>query len=164
MSLVNPIYLDINIQSQIQERFEQTSEINLPQFLLPDKFQSICDKLRSLEDWKLEGPPNRLFQQAKLFQIYTFGVHWYLRPLSSLIREFQNNRIDCKSLQTYSYPPKFCYYQSLQTQLVFSKLPFCQLQINIGINIYFSCIKLQLKTHFRLFLDKGLPNKLYIFK
>ncbi len=76
MSLVNPIYLDINIQSQIQERFEQTSEINLPQFLLPDKFQSICDKLRSLEDWTLEGPPNRLFLQAKhLYILSGFGSY-----------------------------------------------------------------------------------------
>jgi len=66
MSMVNPIYLDINIQSQIQERFEQTSEINLPQFLLPDKFQSICDKLRSLDDWTLEGPPNRRKTLSKL--------------------------------------------------------------------------------------------------
>ncbi len=67
MSMVNPIYLDINIQSQIQERFEQTSEINLPQFLLPNKFQSICDKLRSLDDWTLEGPPNRSFLKSKAF-------------------------------------------------------------------------------------------------
>ena len=61
MSLINPVYLDINTKIQIQERFEETSEINLPEFFLPEKFQAICDKLKSIQDWEQEGPPNRYF-------------------------------------------------------------------------------------------------------
>ena len=62
MSLINPVYLDINTKIQIQERFEETSEINLPEFFLPEKFQAICDKLKSIQDWEQEGPPNRYLQ------------------------------------------------------------------------------------------------------
>eukprot|EP00088_Acartia_fossae_P068302 TRINITY_DN863_c0_g1_i7.p1 TRINITY_DN863_c0_g1~~TRINITY_DN863_c0_g1_i7.p1 ORF type:complete len:488 (-),score=135.69 TRINITY_DN863_c0_g1_i7:92-1555(-) len=65
MSVVNPMYLNLYTQSQIQERFEETSEIKLPDFFLLDKFQSICDKLKSMEDWKVEGPPIRRRVESK---------------------------------------------------------------------------------------------------
>jgi len=59
MSLINPMYFNIQMQSEIQAKFEETSELNLPGFLLQDKYDAICDKLKSTGDWKLEGPPNR---------------------------------------------------------------------------------------------------------
>lgn len=63
MEWVNPVYLDISYQEQIQKNFEDSSEIQLKDFLKvkpyslsPDLYESTClyrllwvDRRRSLE-------------------------------------------------------------------------------------------------------------------
>ncbi|XP_023320742.1 prolyl 3-hydroxylase OGFOD1 [Eurytemora carolleeae] len=58
-SMINPIYLNPVTQSEIQEKFEQSSEISLPEFIQPQRFSAISDELKNLQGWKQEGPPNR---------------------------------------------------------------------------------------------------------
>ena len=38
---INPQYLDPTTQVEIQSHFEENSEISLPDFLLPDKFEAV---------------------------------------------------------------------------------------------------------------------------
>ncbi|KAM4722019.1 prolyl 3-hydroxylase OGFOD1 [Rhinophrynus dorsalis] len=59
---MNPTYLSYESQAQIQEEFEETSEILLKDFLKEDKFQAVCAALETQSiDWELCGPPNRRF-------------------------------------------------------------------------------------------------------
>lgn len=64
-SWVNPIYLDPVTQSEIQDSFESNSEINLPNFLNPDKFEAVSEALRQTGlKWNRLGPPNRRHYDA----------------------------------------------------------------------------------------------------
>merc|ERR1712179_158058 len=54
-SWVNPLYLGLETQSEIQTKFEESSEISLPNFLLPDKFEQVRAALQSCKDWNLRG-------------------------------------------------------------------------------------------------------------
>ena len=57
---INPIYLDIEVQSQIQEKFENDSEIELQGFLKDEKYQEVVKALRGGEiHWQHRGPPNK---------------------------------------------------------------------------------------------------------
>ncbi|XP_067327107.1 prolyl 3-hydroxylase OGFOD1 isoform X2 [Anolis sagrei] len=57
---INPTYLDVDAQAQIQEEFEDRSEILLKNFLKKDKFQSLCEALKDKEvKWSIRGPPNK---------------------------------------------------------------------------------------------------------
>ncbi|XP_044290039.1 prolyl 3-hydroxylase OGFOD1 isoform X2 [Varanus komodoensis] len=57
---INPIYLDMDSQAQIQEEFEERSEILLKDFLKRDKFQLVCEALKSEEvRCSSRGPPNK---------------------------------------------------------------------------------------------------------
>jgi len=58
-SVINPVYLNPMTQAEIQEKFEASSEICLPDFLNVDKFEKVCEQLKSFGDWQVEGPPNR---------------------------------------------------------------------------------------------------------
>ena len=58
-SWINPIYLDVNTQSEVQTKFEETSEISLPNFLKKDKFDQVCEALRDSARWKITGLPDR---------------------------------------------------------------------------------------------------------
>lgn len=64
---INPTYLDIDAQSNIQEEFEDLSEIMLKNFLKVDKFQKICEAVSATDiQWITKGPPNkRSYQQAE---------------------------------------------------------------------------------------------------
>ena len=68
-SMINPIYLNPVTQSEIQEKFEQSSEISLPEFIQPQRFSAISDELKNLQGWKQEGPPNRYF----IFDIFVLN-------------------------------------------------------------------------------------------
>ncbi|OXB57890.1 hypothetical protein ASZ78_009496 [Callipepla squamata] len=64
---VNLVYLDMDSQAQIQEEFEERSEILLKDFLKKEKFQLLCKALEN-EDirWSSRGPPNkRLYETAE---------------------------------------------------------------------------------------------------
>jgi len=58
-SLLNPIYLNPETQAEIQEKFEESSEISLPQFFSLDKFEKAAEQLRSIADWDKDFTPNR---------------------------------------------------------------------------------------------------------
>uniref|UniRef100_A0A667WG15 Prolyl 3-hydroxylase OGFOD1 n=1 Tax=Myripristis murdjan TaxID=586833 RepID=A0A667WG15_9TELE len=65
---VNPMYLDISYQEQIQEEFEESSEIQLKDFLKEEKFREVNESLRlSQVQWTRRGPPNkRCYEVASL--------------------------------------------------------------------------------------------------
>ncbi|XP_071345417.1 prolyl 3-hydroxylase OGFOD1 [Trachinotus anak] len=57
---VNPVYLDISYQEQIQEEFEDSSEIQLKDFLKEEKFRELSEALRHTQiQWMRRGPPNK---------------------------------------------------------------------------------------------------------
>ncbi|XP_056382243.1 prolyl 3-hydroxylase OGFOD1 isoform X1 [Hyla sarda] len=64
---INPAYLSFEYQSQIQEEFEESSEILLKDFLKEEKFRAVCSALETHNiDWELLGPPNRrCYKKAK---------------------------------------------------------------------------------------------------
>uniref|UniRef100_A0A8D1M665 Prolyl 4-hydroxylase alpha subunit domain-containing protein n=1 Tax=Sus scrofa TaxID=9823 RepID=A0A8D1M665_PIG len=61
---INPTYLDMEYQVQIQEEFEESSEILLKEFLKPDKFAEVCEALEKGDvEWTSQGPPNKRFYE-----------------------------------------------------------------------------------------------------
>ena len=57
---INPIYLYTSVQLEIRNKFACKSEIKLPDFILPEKFKEISDKLNSsLLEWEWSGVWNR---------------------------------------------------------------------------------------------------------
>lgn len=56
---INPTYLDPEIQAEVSAKFEETSEISLPDFLNEDKFKLVSDALRQTSNWKRKGPANQ---------------------------------------------------------------------------------------------------------
>ncbi|KAB0338125.1 hypothetical protein FD754_024793, partial [Muntiacus muntjak] len=61
---INPTYLDMEYQAQIQEEFEESSEILLKEFLQPEKFAEVCEALeRGGVEWSSRGPPNKRFYE-----------------------------------------------------------------------------------------------------
>ncbi|NWU95243.1 OGFD1 hydroxylase, partial [Upupa epops] len=64
---VNLIYLDMDSQAQIQEEFEERSEILLKDFLKKEKYQLLCEALESKDiQWSSRGPANkRLYEAAE---------------------------------------------------------------------------------------------------
>ncbi|XP_070686516.1 prolyl 3-hydroxylase OGFOD1 [Pempheris klunzingeri] len=65
---INPVYLDISYQEQIQEEFEDSSEIQLKDFLKEEKFKEVSEALRLTEvQWTKRCPPNkRCYEVASL--------------------------------------------------------------------------------------------------
>ncbi|KAM8947697.1 prolyl 3-hydroxylase OGFOD1 [Pelodytes ibericus] len=64
---VNPVYLSVDSQAQIQEEFEERSEMLLKNFLQENKFNEVCAALETQNvEWELCGPPNRrCYQRAQ---------------------------------------------------------------------------------------------------
>ncbi|NXP64719.1 OGFD1 hydroxylase, partial [Chloropsis cyanopogon] len=64
---INPVYLDLDSQAQIQEEFEERSEILLKDFLKKEKYQLLCEALENKEiQWSSRGPANkRLYEAAE---------------------------------------------------------------------------------------------------
>ncbi|GAB5582285.1 prolyl 3-hydroxylase OGFOD1 isoform X1 [Prionailurus iriomotensis] len=67
---INPTYLDMDYQVQIQEEFEERSEILLKEFLKlrwdcsPEKFAEVCEALEKGDvKWSSRGPPNKRFYE-----------------------------------------------------------------------------------------------------
>ncbi|ELW66175.1 2-oxoglutarate and iron-dependent oxygenase domain-containing protein 1 [Tupaia chinensis] len=61
---INPTYLDMDYQVQIQEEFEESSEILLKDFLKPEKFAKVCEALEQGDvEWSSRGPPNKRFYE-----------------------------------------------------------------------------------------------------
>uniref|UniRef100_A0A8C4L6V9 2-oxoglutarate and iron dependent oxygenase domain containing 1 n=1 Tax=Equus asinus TaxID=9793 RepID=A0A8C4L6V9_EQUAS len=61
---INPTYLDMDYQVQIQDEFEERSEILLKEFLKPEKFAEVCEALEKGDvEWSSRGPPNKRFYE-----------------------------------------------------------------------------------------------------
>ncbi|XP_033013161.1 prolyl 3-hydroxylase OGFOD1 isoform X1 [Lacerta agilis] len=59
---INPVYLDMDSQAQIQEEFEDRSETLLKDFLKREKFQLVCEALKKEGlKWSSRGPPNKRY-------------------------------------------------------------------------------------------------------
>ncbi|VDI51714.1 Hypothetical predicted protein [Mytilus galloprovincialis] len=57
---INPAYLDPVTQSEIQEKFEDDSEIELTDFLLPEKYEELKTAIQETNlEWKRKGPANK---------------------------------------------------------------------------------------------------------
>ncbi|XP_049329648.1 prolyl 3-hydroxylase OGFOD1 [Astyanax mexicanus] len=57
---VNETYMDPLFQAQVQQEFEDNSEIRLPNFLQEEKFKQVSEALRLAEvQWERRGPPNK---------------------------------------------------------------------------------------------------------
>ncbi|XP_014774688.1 prolyl 3-hydroxylase OGFOD1 [Octopus bimaculoides] len=57
---VNPSYLDLEVQSEIREKFELESEIQLQDFLKPEKYSAVNNAfLQSQIEWVHRGPANQ---------------------------------------------------------------------------------------------------------
>uniref|UniRef100_A0A3B3ZEL1 Prolyl 3-hydroxylase OGFOD1 n=1 Tax=Periophthalmus magnuspinnatus TaxID=409849 RepID=A0A3B3ZEL1_9GOBI len=66
MEWVNPVYLDISYQEHIQGEFEDSSEIQLKDFL-KDKFRQVNEALQlSQIQWTKKGPANKCYDVASL--------------------------------------------------------------------------------------------------
>ncbi|XP_037552052.1 prolyl 3-hydroxylase OGFOD1 [Nematolebias whitei] len=65
---INPSYLDMSYQEQIQEEFEESSEIQLKDFLKEEKFREVSEALRLAQiQWTKRGPSNkRCYEAASL--------------------------------------------------------------------------------------------------
>ncbi|XP_039258613.2 prolyl 3-hydroxylase OGFOD1-like [Styela clava] len=68
---INPGYLSIETQGTIQEQFEGSSEIQLPGFLVSDKYKELSESMLHLSKydqfWTSHGPPNRRKYEAIKF-------------------------------------------------------------------------------------------------
>ncbi|PNI63897.1 OGFOD1 isoform 3 [Pan troglodytes] len=54
----------MDYQVQIQEEFEESSEILLKEFLKPEKFTKVCEALEHGDvEWSSRGPPNKRFYE-----------------------------------------------------------------------------------------------------
>ncbi|CAM9447237.1 unnamed protein product [Bubo scandiacus] len=64
---INLVYLDMDSQAQIQEEFEERSEILLKDFLKKEKYQLLCEALENKDiQWSSRGPANkRLYETAE---------------------------------------------------------------------------------------------------
>lgn len=64
---INPIYMDMSAQANIQEQFEEKSEILLKNFFKKEKFQMVCEAISNPQiKWKRRGPANkRCYDQAE---------------------------------------------------------------------------------------------------
>ncbi|XP_039618947.1 prolyl 3-hydroxylase OGFOD1 [Polypterus senegalus] len=63
---INAQYLDMSFQAQVQEEFEETSEILLKDFLQPEQYKMVSEALKESKiRWNQIGPPNkRCYSQA----------------------------------------------------------------------------------------------------
>ena len=61
---INPMYLDPEIQMEINTKFEETSEISLPDFLNEDKYKAVSEALIKAKSWKMKGPADSKHYEA----------------------------------------------------------------------------------------------------
>ncbi|XP_077374713.1 prolyl 3-hydroxylase OGFOD1 isoform X2 [Festucalex cinctus] len=62
---INPLYLDISYQERIQEEFEESSEIQLKDFLREEKFSQVCEVMQLAQiQWMRKGPANKRCYEA----------------------------------------------------------------------------------------------------
>ena len=67
---INPVYLQEDSQQQIQQQFEQDSQISLQQFLRPELFQRLRDFVlaKPEQEWSTQSPPHQRYYKAAPFE------------------------------------------------------------------------------------------------
>ena len=58
-SWINPMYLEPDIQAEISAKFEDSSEISLPEFLNEEKYNLVTEALKQESSWVKKGPANQ---------------------------------------------------------------------------------------------------------
>ena len=56
--------MDPTTQGDVQETFGDKSEIQLQEFIRPEKYGELCEALHLISDWKNQGPANRRHYQC----------------------------------------------------------------------------------------------------
>uniref|UniRef100_A0A8C6UKM5 Prolyl 3-hydroxylase OGFOD1 n=1 Tax=Neogobius melanostomus TaxID=47308 RepID=A0A8C6UKM5_9GOBI len=112
MEWINPAYLDISYQEKIQGDFEDSSEIQLKDFLQEEKFKEVNEALKlSHIQWTKKGPANkRCYDVASLANLPEC-VHGCFELLHSeafflLLSNFTGLRLYCFFIQ-HSHLPFF---------------------------------------------------------
>ncbi|NXN14928.1 OGFD1 hydroxylase, partial [Indicator maculatus] len=81
---INQVYLDMDSQAQIQEEFEERSEILLKDFLKKEKYQQLCEALEDKDiQWSSRGPANKRLYEAADEDTLPEGLKEFLRLLRS---------------------------------------------------------------------------------
>ncbi|XP_068022691.1 prolyl 3-hydroxylase OGFOD1 isoform X2 [Melanerpes formicivorus] len=81
---INQVYLDMDTQAQIQEEFEERSEILLKDFLQKEKYQLLCEALESQDiQWSSRGPANKRLYEAADEDSLPEGLKKFLQFLRS---------------------------------------------------------------------------------
>ncbi|NXP79085.1 OGFD1 hydroxylase, partial [Ramphastos sulfuratus] len=81
---INQVYLDMDSQAQIQEEFEERSEILLKDFLKKEKYQLLCEALQDKDiQWNSQGPANKRLYEAAEEDSLPEGLKGFLRFLRS---------------------------------------------------------------------------------
>lgn len=84
MEWINPSFLDISYQEQIQKEFEDSSEIQLKDFLQEEKFKQVNEALKlSHIQWTKKGPANKRCYDVALLENLPECVHGCLELLHS---------------------------------------------------------------------------------
>lgn len=60
-SWISPAYLDPETQGDVQTAFSEKSEIQLQEFIHPEKYGQLCEALHSIDEsgWIEQGPANK---------------------------------------------------------------------------------------------------------
>lgn len=56
-------YLNVEINTEIQQQFQEDSEVSLENFLLPEKYALLCEELSAMK-WKVVGPRNKQYYKT----------------------------------------------------------------------------------------------------
>ncbi|NXG44810.1 OGFD1 hydroxylase, partial [Psilopogon haemacephalus] len=81
---INQVYLDMDSQAQIQEEFEERSEILLKDFLKKEKYQLLCEALQNKAiQWSKRGPSNKRLYEAAEEESLPEELKGFLRFLHS---------------------------------------------------------------------------------
>lgn len=116
---ISPGYLSIETQGTIQEQFEGSSEIQLPGFLLSDKYKELSESMLHLSKydqfWTSHGPPNRRKYNAikfdQDFEISESDVYSPEKPENSSattdIDDSKKLQISVKTMEAYNLLNEF---------------------------------------------------------
>ena len=75
------MYLEPDIQAEISAKFEETSEISLPEFLNEDKFTLVSEAMRQVSSWTKKGPANQ-----RCYETINHEAHDIIRDCIKFLR------------------------------------------------------------------------------
>ena len=80
------MYLEPDIQAEISAKFEETSEISLPEFLNEEKYDLVTEALRQESSWTKKGPANQ-----RCFETVDHQVNDTIRNCIKFLRYIQHS-------------------------------------------------------------------------